>query len=251
MVFSKSKKSLYIWVFKPSQSHLPHFPIPAIMKKHLSMEEVLHLVLDGPSDSESDSKIDILSVDVPSVKGPEAVKISAPYELDTTNAVYQNLQPMQEAPHICTCSSSDSSQEQEYMCTCSNQSSPTISPASIPSLLKLKQQRSNLKPPDQKSKIPQKTGKPPVNKLPSHIPVRCTSTPLPTPKHPIIMIFSSSEISDTERSSECITNSPPSSQDGSHYLPPKQFPNLPNLTMYRKILMKWMCPWIILTWARP
>ena len=102
------------------------------MKKRLSVEEVLHLVLDGPSDSESDSKIDILSVDVPSVKGPEAVKISGQYKLDTTNTVYQNLQPMQEAPCMCTCSSSNTSQEQEYMCTCSNQSSPTISPASTP-----------------------------------------------------------------------------------------------------------------------
>ena len=152
IVFSKSKKLLYIQVFKPSQSHLPHFPICAIMKKCLSVEEVLHLVLNGPSDSESDSIIDIPSVDVPSVKGPEAAKISGPYELDMTNAVYQNLQPMCEAPRMCTCSSSDSSQEQGYMCTCSNQSSPTISPASTPSPPKLKQQWSNLKPPHQKSK---------------------------------------------------------------------------------------------------
>ena len=130
---------------------------------------------------------------------------------------------------MCTCSSSSSSHEQEYMCTCSNQSSPTISPASTPSPPKLKRQSTKLKLPHQKSKIPRKTGKPLVDKLPSCIPVRCTSTPLPTSENPIITISSSSEISDTVHSSEFLTNSPPSSKDGSLYLPPEQFPDSPKI----------------------
>ena len=58
--------------------------------------------------------------------------------------------------------------------------------------------------------------------------MRCTSTPIPTSEHPVITI-SSSEISDTDRSSKGITYSPPSSENGSCYLPPEQFPDPPKI----------------------
>ena len=59
------------------------FPAVTVMKKgRLSAEEVLSLVLDasdGETDDESNSDMDILSVDAPHPPGPQAVKVSSPY----------------------------------------------------------------------------------------------------------------------------------------------------------------------------
>ena len=99
MVFSTSKMPCYIRVFKPIPILHFHFLLISVMKKHLSVEEALTLLLEtSDTDSDTESDVDVLSIDAPEIVGPQAVEISGPFEIDNRNAVYQNLEPMQVDP---------------------------------------------------------------------------------------------------------------------------------------------------------
>ena len=63
-------------------------------KKCMSAEEALTLLLKtSDQDTDAESDIDIISMQSPISVSPQAVKISSPDEINTTNAVYQNLKP--------------------------------------------------------------------------------------------------------------------------------------------------------------
>ena len=61
----------------------------------MSAEEALTLLLEtSDQDTDAESNVDIISVESLIIVGPQAVKISFPFEMDTTNAVDQNLKPI-------------------------------------------------------------------------------------------------------------------------------------------------------------
>ena len=94
----------------------------------MSTEEALTLLLEtSDQDTDAESDIDIISMQSPSIVSPQAVKISSPHEIDTTNAVYQNLEP------ITLHTSQSSTFPYRYVQNTHQQSSPSISPASMPS----------------------------------------------------------------------------------------------------------------------
>ena len=125
----------------------------------------------------------------PSIVSPQAVKISSPHEIDTTNAVYQNLEP------VTLHTPQSSTFPHKYVRNTHQQSSPLISPASMPSppLCVITQHLLNF---DQ-WEMPRK--KPCINKPSSRIPVRCFNR-CPAPVYKI----SSSKMSDTDHSCDKI-----------------------------------------------
>ena len=206
----------------------------------MSAEEALTLLLEtSDQDTDAESDIDIISMQSPIIVGPQAVKIASPHEIDTTNAVYQNLEPFTlHTPQSSTF-------PHKYVRNTHQQSSPKISLASTPSppSCVITQHSLNF---DQRE-MPRK--KPHINKPSSRIPVRCFNRR----PGPVYKISSSetpdtdrscdkitSETSDNERSSDC--NSQPSpvntisftEDDSSRYLPPEQFPGPPKVDHAQK-----------------
>ena len=203
----------------------------------MSAEEALTLLLKtSDQDTDAESNVDIISVQSPIIVGPQAVKISSPFELDTKDAVYQNLKPIS----IQTPESSSFPDKYVQNTISHHKSYPSISPAFTPSppTCLITQRSLNF---DQQE-IPRK--KHHINKPSSCIPVRSFNRHPP----PVYKISSSntsdtdrscdkisSETSDTEQSSDFDSQPSPvhmtscGEDDSSKYLPPEQFPGPPKI----------------------
>ena len=96
----------------------------------MSAEEALTLLLEASDqDTDTESDVDIISRQSPIIVGPQAVKISSLFELDTRDPVHQNFKPVS----IQTPESSLFPDKYVRNTISHNKSSPSISPASTPS----------------------------------------------------------------------------------------------------------------------
>ena len=175
------------------------------------------------TDSDTESDVDVLSVDAPEIVGPQAVEISGPFEIDNRNAVYQNLEPMQVDPPS-DASDPEPMQVDPHPPALSSssppQSSPSVSPASTPS------------PPKKKIKHMQRHSGNARSPRKLSLPTKSSRICVPDSSRALFKL-SSSENSDCDKSSDIVSSGnehfPTSSSDddGSRFLPPEQFPGPP------------------------